>query len=117
MKIRIKRVYDQPSKQDGARVLVDRLWPRGMSKADAQLDAWAKDLAPSTELRKWFDHDPDKFNRFVKRYRRELSANKAKIEELLNQIDRRRTLTLLYAARDTAINHVVVMRDFLNEHS
>jgi uncharacterized protein YeaO (DUF488 family) len=115
MKTRIKRVYDEPSSQDGTRVLVDRLWPRGLSKDDAKLDAWAKDLAPSTELRKWFDHDPDRFSRFAERYRRELSENKAKIDEFLGSIDRRKTLTLLYAAKDSAINHAVVLKEFLDD--
>ncbi|MEZ6190217.1 MAG: DUF488 family protein [Phycisphaerales bacterium] len=104
MKTQIKRVYDEPSEQDGTRVLVDRLWPRGLAKDDAALDIWAKDLAPSTELRKWFDHDPDRFKQFAERYRRELSENRSAVDAFLGQIDRRKRLTLLYAAKDPGIN-------------
>lgn len=115
MKIQIKRVYDEPAEDDGARVLVDRLWPRGLTKEDARLDLWAKDLAPSTELRKWFDHDPARFKHFAERYRRELDGNRAAVDDCLKQIDRRRRLTLLYAAKDPGINHAAVLKDFLNE--
>lgn len=115
MKIQIKRVYDEPSKDDGTRVLVDRLWPRGLAKTDAALDLWAKDITPSTELRKWFGHDPDKFKRFAERYRRELTENRAAVDECLDQIDRRKRLTLLYAAKDPEVNHAIVLKDFLDE--
>ena len=115
MKVQIKRVYDEPAKQDGTRVLVDRLWPRGLSKEDAALDIWARELAPSTALRKWFDHDPGKFDRFAERYRRELAENRACIDSLFEQVDRRKRLTLLYAAKDPAINHAVVLKSFLDE--
>ncbi|MEZ6194079.1 MAG: DUF488 domain-containing protein [Phycisphaerales bacterium] len=115
MKTQIKRVYDEPSEQDGTRVLVDRLWPRGLAKDDAALDIWAKDLAPSTELRKWFDHEPDRFKQFAERYRRELSENGSAVDAFLGQIDRRKRLTLLYAAKDPDINHAVVLKDFLDK--
>ena len=115
MKTQIKRVYDEPSEQDGTRVLVDRLWPRGLTKDDAALDLWAKDLAPSTDLRKWFNHDPDRFKQFTERYRRELSENRSAVDAFLAQIDRRKRLTLLYAAKDPGINHAVVLKDFLDK--
>lgn len=116
MKIQIKRVYDTPYSQDGTRVLVDRLWPRGLSKIDASLDLWARELAPSTELRQWFDHDPGKFERFTERYRKELTANRSEVDGVFKQIDKRKRLTLLYAAKDPVINHAVVLRSFLAEY-
>lgn len=115
MNVRIKRVYEAAAERDGTRVLVDRLWPRGLSKAEAELDAWAKQLAPSPELRKWFGHDPQRFDRFAERYRRELVGNRSHVEALLAGFDRRRRLTLLYAAKDPVINHAAVLRDFLVE--
>ena len=115
MKIQIKRVYDEPCEDDGTRVLVDRLWPRGLAKADAKLDLWAKDITPSTELRKWFGHDSDKFKRLTERYRCELAENRAAVDEFLDQIDRRKRLTLLYAAKDPKVNHAVVLKAFLEE--
>lgn len=115
MKIQIKRVYDEPSATDGTRVLVDRLWPRGITKEQANITLWAKTLAPSTELRKWFDHDPEKFKCFAERYRRELSENRSDVEACMSQIDRRKRLTLIYAAKDPAINHAAVLKHFLDE--
>lgn len=113
MKVKIKRVYDEPAERDGVRILVDRLWPRGLSKDDARLDAWAKNLAPSTALRQWFNHDPERFSIFAERYHRELAENQAKVDEFLDSIGRRKTLTLLYAAKNPAINHAIVLKDFL----
>jgi uncharacterized protein YeaO (DUF488 family) len=107
--VAIKRAYDPPSSDDGTRILVDRLWPRGLSKAKAMLDGWNKDVAPSPALRKWFDHRPERFAEFSKRYRAELKGNPA-------VADLRATkgkLTLLYAARDLAINHAVVLAQVL----
>ena len=100
MTIQIKRIYDDPSPSDGYRVLVDRLWPRGKRKADARIDEWVKELAPSDELRKWFGHDPDKWEAFRRRYLKELSDMK---EEVMSVVQRsgRKTLTLLFAAQDT----------------
>lgn len=106
--IRIKRIYDKPAKDDGIRVLVDRLWPRGVSKEDAQLDEWLKDVAPSTELREWFDHKPERFEEFAKRYEHELHANPA-MGELKKLAAKASTLTLLYGAKDPQINHAVVL--------
>src|SRR3974377_1583418 len=97
--IGLKRVYDEPSQRDGARILVDRLWPRGVSKQRAAVESWLKDLAPSTELRKWFGHDPAKWTEFQQRYRQELREKKPDID-LLRQESRGHTITLVYGARD-----------------
>jgi uncharacterized protein YeaO (DUF488 family) len=109
--IKIKRAYEPPSPKDGKRILVDRLWPRGLSKAKAAFDLWDKDIAPTTLLRKWFDHRPDRFAEFKQRYRNELKSNPA-VPAILRQIGRNKT-TLVYAAHDPAVNHAVVLADFL----
>ena len=109
--IEIKRAYERPSPKDGKRVLVDRLWPRGLRKDAAALDLWNKDIAPTTALRKWFDHRADRFAEFKQRYRDELKSNPA-VTEVLKQIGRSRT-TLVYAARDPNVNHAVVLAQFL----
>jgi len=113
-KFRIKRIYDQPEKADGLRILVDRLWPRGLKKEDAQIDEWFKEVAPSLALRKWFDHDPDKWHEFKKCYMIELEENKA-IANLLNRVKTAKTVTLLYAAHDKEHNHSLVLQGFLEE--
>ena len=110
--IHLKRVYETPSPQDGLRVLVDRLWPRGLNKERAAVDVWAKEIAPSTELRKWFGHDPDKWKQFQTRYRSELRKNKAVLDELKRQI-KRKTVTLVYGARDQEHNEAVVLQKML----
>ncbi len=110
--IKTKRIYEEPSGQDGYRVLVDRLWPRGVSKEDAQLDTWLKEIAPSTELRKWYNHDPEKFEGFTRRYESELGEK----EELLNDLvkkSREDPVTLLFAAKDEEHNQAVVLADLL----
>ncbi|MHA6670274.1 DUF488 domain-containing protein [Homoserinimonas sp. A447] len=112
MTVVIKRVYDDPGQRDGYRVLVDRIWPRGLSKDSAHLDEWVKDVAPTDELRSWFGHDPDRFDEFAKRYREELAANPA-LESLREIIRSHRKVTLLYGARDTEHNQAVVLRDHL----
>src|SRR5690554_5851063 len=99
VEIVIKRVYEPPQKQDGTRVLVDRIWPRGISKEDLAADEWNKEVAPSTELRQWFAHDPEKWSEFRKRYLSELKNRKAQAQKLLSEA-RSERLTLLYAARD-----------------
>lgn len=109
--IATKRVYDPPSANDGLRILVDRIWPRGLSKKAAALDHWLKDVAPSTELRKWFGHDPERWAEFRKRYKKELAANDA-VGELRTLVKGRRT-TLVFAASDTAHNNAVVLADYL----
>ncbi len=115
LRIRVKRIYDAPSDEDGYRVLIDRLWPRGIRKEDARLDAWKKALAPSTELRKRFAHDPAKFEDFAARYRLELEDCQGAIEELRLAVIGD-LLTLLYAAADPVHNHAVVLRDYLQEY-
>jgi uncharacterized protein YeaO (DUF488 family) len=111
--IEIKRAYEPPSPKDGKRILVDRLWPRGVRKDAAKLDLWNKGIAPTTSLRKWFDHRPDRFAEFRQRYRDELKSNPA-VTEVLKQIGRQKT-TLVYAAHDTKVNHAVVLADFLTK--
>ena len=108
----VKRVYDGRQASDGARVLVDRLWPRGLSKARAAADLWLKDAAPSTALRRWYGHDPRRWKTFALRYRREI-GKRASILELLREMRSRGTITLLYGSRDTEHNHALLLRDIL----
>jgi uncharacterized protein YeaO (DUF488 family) len=112
-RILIKRIYDAPDHSDGVRVLVDRLWPRGVTKKAAALDFWMKELAPSTELRKWFSHDPARWEGFRQRYRSELRKHGAQLEALKAQAAKRR-VTLLYGARDTVHNEAVVLQEALS---
>lgn len=114
-KIHTKRIYENPAKQDGFRVLVDRIWPRGVSKEDAALDCWAKDLAPSTELRKWFDHDPDKWDDFKQRYRDELQENQELLDDLMQKA-KSGPITLLFGARDQEHNQAIVLQEFLENY-
>ena len=115
-RVRLKRAYVPPDPADGYRVLVDRLWPRGVSKAEAHLDEWARELAPSPELRRWFGHDPARFGEFRLRYRDELGAQEKKLSELRGRA-RRGAVTLVYAARDTEHNDAVVLAELLRERS
>lgn len=108
MDIKIKRVYEKPDKQDGFRILVDRLWPRGLTKEKAAVDLWLKDIAPSTELRKWFNHDPDKWNEFNKRYFDELKKNK-EVFSILKDHLKKKIVTLVYAAKDSDHNDALVL--------
>jgi uncharacterized protein YeaO (DUF488 family) len=112
--IKIKRVYEKPAKEDGWRVLVDRLWPRGMKKEAAHLDAWRKDVAPSDALRKWFGHEPEKWGDFQKRYRSELAKKKELVAELKKMAKEHGTLTLLFGAKDEEHNEAVVLANALN---
>jgi len=112
--VRIKRIYDPLSPEDGKRVLVDRIWPRGIKKGNARIDEWLKDLAPSTELRKWFGHDPAKWEEFRTRYLAELSGCGEALERL-RQEAREGTLTLVYAARDMEHNNAVALKDLLEK--
>lgn len=107
-----KRIYDEVGTSDGYRVLIDRLWPRGVSKDRAKLDEWAKELAPSSQLRKWFGHDPKKYTEFKKKYRTELSNN-SKLDAHIAEWKKHPTVTLLYGAKDTDHNEVVVLREYL----
>lgn len=109
--VALKRAYDSPSPEDGKRVLVDRLWPRGVSKAEAHIDLWLKDVAPSTDLRKWFAHDPAKWVEFERRYRAELAKNPA-LEEL-RELVATHSVTLVYGAKDTEHNQAVVLQRLL----
>jgi uncharacterized protein YeaO (DUF488 family) len=110
--ITLKRAYDPPAAGDGYRVLVDRLWPRGVSREDAKLDEWARELAPSTELRRWFGHDPERFEEFRRRYREELAQHADELEELRDRA-RRGPLTLVFGARDTEHNDAIVLAELL----
>jgi uncharacterized protein YeaO (DUF488 family) len=112
--VRIKRIYDPAQSGDGYRVLVDRLWPRGVSRERAQLDEWARELAPSTELRKWFGHAPQRFGEFRSRYRLELAGHEDKVAELRTRAVEG-PLTLLYAARDQQHNDATVLAELLTE--
>ena len=111
--IKIKRVYEKPAKEDGWRVLVDRLWPRGMKKEAAHVDVWLKDVAPSDALRKWFGHKPEKWSKFQKKYRSELAEKKELIRELKKMEKKHGTLTLLFGARDQEHNQAVALADRL----
>ena len=112
MHIKIKRVYLQPDEEDGRRILVDRLWPRGLTKEKASLDLWLKEIAPSTELRKWFGHDPEKWKEFQTRYRAELRQNTEQVS-LLKQEAARGVVTLLFGAKDEEHNEAVVLQKLL----
>lgn len=116
MKLQLKRAYEACTEADGARVLVDRLWPRGQSKAKLRLDAWLKDIAPSDALRQWFDHDPAKWNGFRTRYAKELDANPEAVGQLRKLLRTHKTVTLLFAARDVAHNNAVALREYLMRH-
>jgi uncharacterized protein YeaO (DUF488 family) len=110
--IQLKRAYDAASPSDGERILVERLWPRGVTKARAAVDLWLKEIAPSTELRQWFGHDPAKWKPFEKRYWKELQANE-KVVDVLRQKMKRGAVTLIYAARDREHNSALVLKEFL----
>ncbi len=110
--IKIKRIYDKPLDDDGYRILVDRIWPRGISKKAAALDEWNKEISPSTELRKWFDHTEERFDEFGRLYREELITKTEEINRLQTHA-KREVITLLYGARNPVINHAVVLKEFL----
>ncbi len=112
--IRVKRVYDPLEESDGVRILVDRLWPRGLSKNDARVYLWLKDLAPSTELRRWFAHKPERWGEFKKRYYRELARARVALEAI-QEFARSSTVTLLYAARDTQHNNAVALQEYFEQ--
>src|SRR3954469_1719082 len=112
--IKIKRIYAPIEKTDGFRVLVDRLWPRGIRKESAHIDAWIKEVAPSTELRKWFHHQPENWQKFRDAYQAELQKSDY-VGVLLAYIKQNRAVTLLYASRDVEHNHAVILKEFLDE--
>jgi uncharacterized protein YeaO (DUF488 family) len=113
--IQVKRVYEKPSRKDGLRILVDRLWPRGLTKERAAVKLWLKDVAPSTELRKWFGHDPAKWKQFQARYRKELREKKDALQ-LLKKKSGAHTVTLVYGARDEEHNEALVLKSVLEGH-
>jgi uncharacterized protein YeaO (DUF488 family) len=113
--IRIKRVYEAPEEADGFRVLVDRLWPRGLSKEKAKADLWLKDIGPSDGLRKWFGHDPKKCAAFKKRYEAELKS-KPDLLSRIASLEKKGAVTLLYAAKEAGCNNATVLRDYLSEY-
>ena len=112
MKVKIKRVYEEPSDTDGKRILVDRLWPRGMTKEKAAIDVWLKDIAPSTTLRKWFAHDPKRWNEFKKKYFKELNENNEQLS-VLKEYLKKGKITLVYGAKDEEHNEAQVLLEIL----
>jgi uncharacterized protein YeaO (DUF488 family) len=116
MSIRLKRAYEKPEPTDGTRILVDRLWPRGLTKKKAAIDLWLKEVAPSTELRKWFGHDPKKWRNFRSRYRTELKQHSAPLQLIKNKA-KEGMVTLIYGARDQEHNEAVVLKEVLTTKS
>lgn len=114
--IRLKRIYEPPSPEDGVRILVDRLWPRGISKEQASLDEWMKEIAPSPELRKWFCHQPERFAEFTRRYELELSEDptRCRLVDRIWELASEKNVTLVYAAKDPVHNHAIVLQQWLN---
>ena len=112
MRLRLKRVYETATKNDGKRVLVDRLWPRGLSKAGAKIDYWAKAVAPSNRLRRWYRHEPGKWPEFKRRYIAELKRNTVAVQELIVQLGRRRA-TLLFSSKETRLNNAAALKAYL----
>ena len=111
MQINIKRVYDMFSPDDGKRILVDRLWPRGISKDNARIDYWAKDVAPSNELRKWYNHDPGKWDEFKQQYFSELNNNQTGVDDLLNQMSN--NTTFVFSSKETRLNNAYALKEYL----
>lgn len=111
--VRLKRVYEDYSATDGYRILVDRLWPRGIKKENAHVDLWLKDIAPSTELRKWFNHEPEKWPGFEQKYHKEIVANTEAAQQLKEALKNHKTLTLLYGAKDEQHNQAVILQKWL----
>lgn len=119
MKVEVKRIYEDPTDGDGQRILVDRLWPRGISKERAQLDDWWKDITPSSALRKWFNHKPERWEVFRKEYKKELNNKSGKLRVHLQKLDLRKRTTLLYAAKTAKHNHALILKEFIektNQH-
>lgn len=116
MALKVKRAYDAPENVDGFRVLVDRIWPRGLTKTSARIDLWLKDIAPSAALRKWFGHDPTKWPEFRKRYFRELDEKPEAIAELENLLSKRR-VTFVFSARDNEHNNAIALKDYVESKS
>lgn len=111
--IRIKRIYDSAAAEDGVRILVDRLWPRGLKREAARIDLWLKEVAPSEQLRRWFNHDPRRWAEFQSRYRAELASNARSMQSLTELLAGKKPVTLLFAAKDAEHNNAVVLRNYL----
>lgn len=111
--VKIKRVYDKPSKDDGYRILIDRLWPRGLTKEEAKIDLWLKEIAPSTELRKWYNHDPKKWISFKEKYRKELKDKGELLEQIKELEKEHKTVTLLYSSKEERLNNAIILLEFI----
>lgn len=114
MAIAIKRMYEEPSPKDGYRILVDRIWPRGISKEAAKIDEWLKDIAPSTELRKWFNHEPPKWIEFKKRYFAELKSKEKELEDIYSLL-KKHHITIMYAAKSEEYNNAVALKEYIEK--
>ena len=114
MPIKLKRIYEEPEESDGRRILVDRIWPRGLSKRDAELDLWLKEIAPSDELRKWYGHDPERWEQFRERYFEELNERSAMVDGLSEQASDA-VVTLVFAAKDEEHNNAVALKEYLEK--
>ncbi|HEY3859843.1 MAG TPA: DUF488 family protein [Gammaproteobacteria bacterium] len=115
MAVHIKRIYLKPEKADGCRILVDRLWPRGLSKQKAKVDLWLRDIAPSTRLRKWYDHDPERWAEFQRRYRAELKLEKDAVQELKALLKTHKTATLLFSSKEERLNNAAALKAYLRK--
>jgi len=113
MSLKVKRVYDKPDKIDGLRILVDRLWPRGLTKEKAKIDLWLKEIAPSNELRKWYNHDPKKWDAFKEKYRKELKGKEELIEQIKKLEREDHSITLLYSSKEEKLNNAIALSHFL----
>ena len=111
--VKIKRVYDKPSRDDGKRILIDRLWPRGLRKEEARIDEWLKEVAPSNELRKWFNHDPDKWEEFKKRFFAELEGRQDMVDGIIGSA-RKGTVTLLFGSKEERFNNAVALQEYVD---
>jgi len=114
-RVRLKRAYEPPAPDDGTRILIDRLWPRGIKKTDAAIDEWMKEIAPSTELRKWFGHDPERWHEFRRRYQSEIRQHSEELDRL-RALAQHGRITLVFSAHDEAHNDAVVLRELLLDH-
>lgn len=115
MAVKLKRIYLKPEKSDGCRILVDRLWPRGLSKSKAKVDHWSRDLAPSTALRKWYGHDPKRWAAFQRRYRKELKGEKDAVLELKTLLKQHRIVTFLFSSKEEKLNNAVALKSYLRK--
>lgn len=113
--IKIKRIYDAPTKEDGYRILIDRIWPRGLTKEKAKIDLWLKEIAPSDDLRKWFAHDPEKWEEFKNKYKEELKTRQELLHKIKQLAREKGTVTMLYSAKDEKHNNAVALNDFLKK--